>query len=364
MAKKKKSNKSSSKSSSKKNSKNSTKKYETTDGKKFSDKSAATTHQKNLNAKKTSTKTKTKTSSKTIPAVNYTYDSKKETVEQYKARVAKELAATKTKEETSEETKTEEEKKDTTPEGAYDEKELRESENFKKLDEDRKAAVLAVFQAIAANDTEKASKIVAAFEASTAISDPFFKQELRLAKDAIERGFVAIDQEEQYKVKQLQRNLADVQQDITTKRDQLSFEEQSALKDIERQYTNTLKDTRQNLASTGKTFSSERDLTEQMIEESTGQMRESTARQFGLQNLELQRTGERTARDTQTELERLSELTKQNRLDFLRTGESRIGSQNIGGIYKGGLKPLGDIVGDIPQRQFEDVLSGTQNLIF
>lgn len=324
------SGKSSSKSSSKSKSSN-TKKYQTTDGKKFSEKSDATAHQRKLNAQG-----KGRGSS---------FDKSRE-------------------EDTKTKTKVKEEEETTVDTGGYDETELKNSESFKQLDEDRRQAVLAVFQAIASNDTERANQIMAAFEASTAVSDPFFKQELRLAKDAIERGFVAIDKEEEFRTKQLQRNLADVKQDLITRKDQLSFEEQSALKDIERQYTNTIKETRQNLASTGKTFSSERDLTEQMIEESTGQMRESTARQFGLQNLELQRTGERTERDTQSEIERLAEITKQNRIDFLRTGEAKVGTKNISSIYKGGLKPLGDIVGDIPQRQFEDVLRGTQNLIF
>lgn len=324
------SSKSSSKSSSSKSKSSNTKKYQTTDGKKFSEKSDATAHQRKLNAQG---KGRGSSSDKS----------------------REEDTKTKIKEKIDE---------DSVDTGGYDETELKNSESFKQLDEDRRQAVLAVFQAIASNDTERANQIMSAFEASTAVSDPFFKQELRLAKDAIERGFVAIDKEEEFRTKQLQRNLADVKQDLITRKDQLSFEEQSALKDIERQYTNTIKETRQNLASTGKTFSSERDLTEQMIEESTGQMRESTKRQFGLQNLELQRTGERTERDTQSEIERLAEVTKQNRLDFLRSGEAKIGTKNISSIYKGGLKPIGDIVGDIPQRQFEDVLRGTQNLIF
>lgn len=319
----------SSESSNKSTSKSTTKKYQTTDGKKFADKADATAHQRKLNA-------------------------------QGKGRGT---ASDKTKEDTKTKIK-EKIDEDSVDTNGYDETELKNSESFKQLDEDRKQAVLAVFQAIASNDTERANQIMSAFEASTAVSDPFFKQELRLAKDAIERGFVAIDKEEEFRTKQLQRNLADVQADLATRKDQLSFDEQSALRDIERQYTNTIKETRQNLASTGKTFSSERDLTEQLIEESTGQMRESTKRQFGLQNLELQRTGERTERDTQAELERLAEVTKQNRIDFLRTGEAKVGTKNLSSIYTGTLKPLGDIVGDIPQRQFEDVLRGTQNLIF
>lgn len=242
---------------------------------------------------------------------------------------------------------------------------LRGSDEFKSLSADQQEAVLSVYQAIAANNEESAQKLAAAFKTAAGISDPFFKQELRLASDALERGFVAIDQEEEYKVKQLRQNQIDLEQDLQTQKDYLSFEEQSALKQIERQYGEDLKKVRQNAAATGKTFSSERADTEMLVEEATGDLRESTTRRFGAQQQELARTSERSARDTQTELDRLAELTQQKRVDLFREGEAQVGTKNLPTLSgTEGIASLGDIVGDIPQRQTADIISGAQNLIF
>lgn len=242
---------------------------------------------------------------------------------------------------------------------------LRNSDEFKALSEDQQQAVLSVYQAIAENNRDQAERIAAAFKTAAGISDPFFKQELRMAVDALERGFVSIDQEEEYQVRQLQQRQQDLEQDIQTQRDQLSFEEQAALRQINRQYQQDIKNVRQSMSVRGKTFSSERAETEGLVEEATGDLRESTTRRFGLEELKLDRTSQRSARDTQQELARLSELTKQKRLDLFREGESQVGTKNLPQLSgTEGIDPLGDIVGDIPQRQIADITAGAQNLIF
>lgn len=244
-----------------------------------------------------------------------------------------------------------------------DDSALRNSAEFKALSEDQQQAVLQVYQAIAANDTDNAERLAAAFKTSAAISDPFFKQELRLAVDAIERGFVSIDQEEEYKARQLQQNQQELEQDLQTKKDYLNFEEQAALRQIGRQYGEDLKAVRQSMAATGKTFSSERAETEGLLEESTGDLRESTQRKFGIQQTEIQQTGERASRTTQQELDRLTELSKDKRISLLREAEAQVGTKNLPDLNTN-LSPLGDIVGDIPQRQTSDIISGAQNLLF
>lgn len=242
---------------------------------------------------------------------------------------------------------------------------LRESDEFKSLSEDQQAAVLQVYQAIAENNTDQAERLAAAFKTAAGISDPFFKQELRMAVDALERGFVSIDQEEEYRARQLKQNQQDLVQDLQTNRDSLSFDEQAALRQIERQYSQDLKNVRQSMAATGKSFSSERAETEGLLEEATGDLRESTTRRFGVENLKLDRTEERTNRDTTQELERLAQLSKDKRTDLFREGEAKVGTKNLPTLSgTGNADPLGDIVGDIPQRQIADITAGAQNLIF
>ncbi len=323
-------------------------------------------------AASTSSKTGTTSSSKTggssssAPTVNYTFDSKKETAAQYNARIEKERQLVRdynAKQPPAPVPEKTPEDKPGKTQGTYDDAAIRNSTQFKSLSDDQKEAVLAVFEAIATNDSEKAGKIAAAFKAAADISNPFFKQELRLAVDAIERGFVSIDQEEEYKRKQLQTNLADLEQDIATQKDYLGLEEQAALRGIERQYRQDLDTTRQNLAATGKTSSSERIRVEDIIEESTGELRESTGRRFGLERTDLERRGQRGNRDTQAELARLAEVTRASRIDFLRSGEAKVGSKNLPRLGMN-VDRLGNIVGDIEQRQTADIIAGANNLLF
>lgn len=244
---------------------------------------------------------------------------------------------------------------------------LMNSDEFKTLPADQQEIVKQVYELIATNNQEQAQKLAAAFKTSAAISDPFFKQELRLAVDAIERGFVSIDKEEEFKLEQVRNRKADLEQDLATQRDFLNLEEASALRQIDRQFDQQIKTTRQTLASRGFSSSSRRAETEQLLEESTGDLRESTTRKFGLQRAEIDRTADRSQRDTQSEIERLREITTNNKLDFLRSSEAQVGTDNLNKALpnlNGNVAPLGDIVGDIPRQQTEDIIRGAQNLIF
>lgn len=243
--------------------------------------------------------------------------------------------------------------------------ELTNSLEFSSLPEDQQELVRNVFQVIAENDTDNAERLAAAFETAEKVSDPFFKQQIRIARDAIERGFVSIDQEEQFREKQLQTNLADLKQDLETRKEFIGLEEQAALKGIEREYTQTLKSTRQSLAARGMSSSSVREESEQLIEETTGDLRESTKRRFGAQMTEALRSGERGERDTQSELERLRELTKDKKLELFRGAEETLGTAGLGKLnINQNIDPLGDLVGDIPQAQAKDIISGATQLIF
>lgn len=244
---------------------------------------------------------------------------------------------------------------------------LLNSDEFKTLPPDQQEIVKQVYELIATNNQEQAQKLAAAFKTSAAISDPFFRQELRLAADAVERGFVSIEKEEEFKLEQIRNRKADLEQDLSTQKEFLNLEEANALRQIDRQFDQDIKATRQTLASRGFSSSSRRSETEQLLEESTGDLRESTTRKFGLQKTEIDRTAERAQRDTQSEIERLREITTENKLDFLRSGEAQIGTDNLNKTLpnlSGDVAPLGDIVGDIPRQQTEDIIRGAQNLIF
>jgi DNA-binding Lrp family transcriptional regulator len=290
--------------------------------------------------------TKSSSSSSKAPAVNYKYDSKNETAAQYKARVAREEAASKT---------------GTTGKFSYDP--LLSTREFTSLPKDQQEVVKAIYGAIGENNTEGAKRLLSAFSASEKLADPYFKQQIRLASDALERGFVSIDKELDFSEKQAQRRLKDLKEDVALRGEYLTLEEQNALGGIERQYEETIKSTRQNLAASGFGSSSIRSETEALIDETTGDLRESTKRQFGAQKTANQNILSREQRDTRSEVNRLREVAKQNKTGLFRSGEEKLGSDTLSKLRLG-MKPLGDVFGSINEARTNDVISGVKNLIF
>lgn len=294
-----------------------TAKYETTDGRRFTDKADATEHQRKLNA------------------------------------------AGKGRETTNVKEKKEEEVAD---DGlSYDE--LIASSEYNALPKDQQEVVRAVFGAIGANNVESAKRLVSAFEAAEKLADPFFKQQIRLAKDAVERGFVAVDQELEFEKMQAERRLQDLRTDIETQSEYLTLEETNDLKSLEREYKQNLDTTRQNLAATGMSSSSIRAEKEQILEDVTGDLRESTQRRFGYQRSQLRNQLTRNERDVSSEIARLTEVAKQNKTTLFRQAEEKLGSGNLPSLNFD-VKPLGNVIGSIEQDRQNDVIGAVKNLIF
>ncbi|MDQ5955612.1 MAG: binding 1 protein, partial [Patescibacteria group bacterium] len=206
-------------------------------------------------------------------------------------------------------------------------------------------------------------KLVAAFKAAEKLADPYFKQQIRLASDAVERGFVQVDKELEFEEMQASRRLKDLQDDIATRSEYLSLEEQNALKGIEREYKTTLDTTRQNLAASGFGSSSKRADTEQLIDESTGDLRESTKRSFGQQKLDANNQLVRGQRDIQSEVQRLKEVAKQSKTGLFRKAEEELGTSGLPKLNFD-VNPLGGMVGSINEDKQNDILGAVRNLVF
>jgi hypothetical protein len=323
---------------------------------------------RDFDGKSSSTNTKTSTSSSSVsskaPVVNYNFDSRKETIAQYNARIERERQAFNdytSKQQKETEQRIEEDKKIAPSTGPASFQALTKAQYYKDLPPDQQEAVRAIFEAIANNDQEMANRLTNAFEASSKLATPYFKQQLRLAKDELERGFVEISKEKEFKERQAKKRLLDLQQDVVSQKDYLSLEETAQLKDIERQYTQEVKSVRQDMAASGMTSSSVRAETEDILNQTTGEMRESTRRRFGFKKNELDTAFTREERDVQDEVNRLTEVAKSSQLDLFRKAESTIGTGNLPNL---GLTPLGGIYGDIPENQTRDIISGVNNLIF
>jgi len=246
----------------------------------------------------------------------------------------------------------------------WDDSQFRNSSEFKSLDsEDDQQAVLSIFGAIAGNDAKQAGRLVKAFQAAKKINDPYFAQKMRIATDAIERGYVSLENEAEFAEKQIANRLKDFKQDFESKKEYLDLEQSSAMRQIERNYEQELESTQQSLAASGFSSSSRRAKKEGYLNEATGDLRESTNRSFGYQQLQNDRGMQRTQRDTERETERLKQLTDEGKLDFLREAEERIGSANLPSL-SGTPDALGDIYGSLPQEKLQNTINSATSFVF
>lgn len=322
---------SSSSSSSSKNT-SSSGRYETTDGKKFSDKNDASAHQKKLNASGKGKGSSFDVNLKTTPA----------------------------KEEKKEKEK---EKEDNSDYERADDTELRNSPEFKALSGEDQESVLAVFDAVASNDSKKANRLAKAFEAASKINDPYFAQQLRLARDAVVRGYQSITDEADFAERQAKTRLQDLRKDFETRKEFLTVEEATQIKAIDRQYETDLEDTRQNLAANGFTSSSRRVQKEKILDEATGDIRSSTRRKFAFEMTGDEDNIQSSERDTNRELGRLAELTKAGKLEFLRKAEEQLGSKNLPRLA-GAPDALGGIYGDLPEQKLKNTIDAAMGFVF
>lgn len=247
--------------------------------------------------------------------------------------------------------------------GSYDDSTLRKTEAFKKLSEEDQQAVLAVFGAIAGNDKTQADRLAQAFTAASKINDPYFGQQLRLAVDAIERGYVAIDQEAQFEEEQIRNRLKDFREDFERKKQFMTLEQASVMKEIDREYSQNLEVLQNNLAASGFGSSSRKQKQVGLLDEATGDLRESKNRRFEFERETDDKNLLREERDTLREISRLERLTREQKLDFLRSGEQKVGTKNLPTL-PGAPDPLGDIYGQIPSDKLQNTISAATSFVF
>jgi len=247
--------------------------------------------------------------------------------------------------------------------GFYDDSSLRGTDEFKSLNKEDQQAVLAVFGAVAGNDKVKADRLSKAFSAASKINDPYFAQQLKMAQDAITRGYVEIEKEAAFGEMQLRNRLADLKTDYQNKKSFLTADQANIFKDLERTYTQNLQTLQDDLAANGLTNSSARAKREGVLNEATGDLRESTNRKFEYEQNEIVLGEQRSQRDSDLELSRLGELTQAGKLDFLRKNEAVVGSKNMP-TFNGGPALLGNIYGSLPEEKLKNTIEAAKSFVF
>lgn len=225
------------------------------------------------------------------------------------------------------------------------------------LSTDQKGVIRSIYEAVTTNDTNTAEKIKAAMTAATQYSDPYFKAQIRLATDALDRGLSAKEGDLAYQESSLTRALEGLKADTVAGKDKLSLDHQQDLKNLQTKYETDLATTQDNLAATGFTSSSKRARAEQILGDQNTGLVESSNRSYGYQTNNLDRTLSAKTSDVTAQIENYRRLASEGKLDLLRTTEEKVGSDNLAGYSD----ILGGVGGSIPRDQVKDALSLASN---
>jgi hypothetical protein len=238
--------------------------------------------------------------------------------------------------------------------------------NNPNLSSDQKKAIEAIYGAVSTNDAQTADRIKAAMKAATEFSDPYFKAQIRLVTDALDRGLQAKDGDLAYAESSKKAALEALRGDTAASKEYLTLEQAQELKGLEQKYETDLEDTRQGLATAGFTSSSRRARSEQILSETNEGLVESSNRKFSYQTGNLDRTLARGENSTAAEIANLRRLASEGKIDLLRSAEEKVGTNTLKGLGYSGLlgsnsTPIG---GDIERQKVLDANSFAANFVF
>ena len=230
------------------------------------------------------------------------------------------------------------------------------------LTDDMKAVIQAIYGAVESNDADTAARIQSAMKAASEFSDPYFKAQIRLATDSLQRGLTGKEGDLAFAESQKKAALEELRTNTSASKDLLSFEHQQELKNLATKYETDIETTQQNLAATGFTSSSRRARAEGILTEQNQGLVESSNKTYGYQTGNLDRTLASNITSTAAEIENLRRLNEEGKLDILRQTEEKVGSSTLGGLGYGNL--LGEVGGDIERQKALDQFQFASNFVF
>jgi hypothetical protein len=244
----------------------------------------------------------------------------------------------------------------TTPPPPNYEQELEDLLEKYDLSDDDKKAITAYYGALANNNEEEAQRLAANLELGATFADPIFKQKIAIVTDGLVRNFNSIGDNLIFQERQLSQRLQDLRADIEYAGANLTLDEQAELRALERSYSETLATTQDNLAASGFTTSSRRTTREGILADQRGDLVESTRRRFASQQKSLTDQLAREERDTQQEVERLRNLSQEQKVDLARKAEEILGSDRIDSSLAGtGVTKLGGLTGSAEIERRNDI---------
>lgn len=196
-----------------------------------------------------------------------------------------------------------------------------------------------------------------ALDNATKEVNPYWAEQLRIAKDAINNVYNQGKQNYTDKYNQLQDRINRIQEDLTTGKNRLTLQEQADLAQQKSNYQQQLDDLQNSMANRGLTFSSNRANKENLLNQRYYNPQygiiESTKRQYQNKLEDLQREAARGNADALSALQSLKNTFNQNLLNSYRKAEQYLGTANLPSIP--GVSPLGNVGGNWARQKEQDI---------
>lgn len=231
------------------------------------------------------------------------------------------------------------------------------------LPEDQKAIIRTIYQATGSNDVETVERLKSAMAAAKEYNQPYFKAQLNLALDALDRGISSNETDLGYRESSLQNTLNDLRNDIASSKDYLTFQQSQELKDLERNYGVQLENTQDSMAATGFTNSSRRVKTEGLLRDQYDGIVQSTNRGYMEKSNALTNQLTRNERNTAADLSYYQDKNTQSNIGMLRQAENQLGTTNLQNAGYSNLlgTPVG---GELPRQEFNSNMQFANSFIF
>ncbi len=238
---------------------------------------------------------------------------------------------------------------------------IKNSEGWKNLSDDQKALAYFTYQAQNASNAAQKEDALRALDKAMELADPYFKEQIKIAKDELGRSVSSSSASTQEKVNSLQDRIKGLNEDLTFNKQNLTLEEQSALASQKRQNEAELFNLQQQMAESGLAFSSPRQVAEQSMQADQQGINESTRRKFATAQRDLQVQTARDMAASQAAIASAQRTGSEQLTDIQRKGEAYLGSTDAPAVD--GVTGLGGVTGSLNEQKQQQIIGLQQTLM-
>lgn len=226
-------------------------------------------------------------------------------------------------------------------------------DSYQKMSPDEQAIIKYRFEVGKEDSKDASKKLAQALEEATKQADPYWKSFLKVAQDEVMRSYDDTMHTAEYQKTELEKNIANISEDLAKNRDFYTLEQQSDLAKLKMSYEQQRDSVITDAAESGLTFSTKREVPLKQIEEYNANVVSATNRDYEKKQADMATSSQRGIDEGNSKLLELERQKQANITDIGRKAESELGTENLPKLE--GYDPLGKISGDLYEKKVSDI---------